>query len=175
MPALASLKDIHERRVKKLNILIKERNIPSLRSLCKNVGIQPSVLSRMLSNNTLAEKHARAIEQYYYLPELWLDIEEETQSWNVPGFFFNDYKENNITSPAFYIKKHTKKSSFYIKLNGNIGILSAGFYLLFSPTKSIQCIKYDDICIINNKKNKNIEISQFKITNFEISNTSTPT
>lgn len=108
MPALASLKDIHERRVKKLNILIKERKIPSLRSLCKNVGIQPSVLSRMLSNNTLAEKHARAIEQYYYLPELWLDIEEETQSWNVPGFFFNDYKENNTTSPAFYIKNIQK-------------------------------------------------------------------
>ncbi|OAJ33161.1 hypothetical protein [Piscirickettsia salmonis] len=128
----------------------------------------------MLSNNTLAEKHARAIEQYYYLPELWFDIEEEMQHWNVPGFFFNDYKENKIKFPAFHIKKQTKKSNFYIKLNDNIGILSAGFYLLFSPIESMQCIKYDDICIINNKKNKNIEISQFKSTNFEISNTSTP-
>ncbi|APS69603.1 hypothetical protein AVI56_04200 [Piscirickettsia salmonis] len=101
MPALASLKDIHERRVKKLNILIKERNIPSLRSLCKNVGIQPSVLSRMLSNNTLAEKHARAIEQYYYLPELWLDIEEETQSWSVPGFFLMIIKKTTLHRPHF--------------------------------------------------------------------------
>ncbi|ERL60921.1 hypothetical protein K661_02756 [Piscirickettsia salmonis LF-89 = ATCC VR-1361] len=55
----------------------------------------------MLSNNTLAEKHARAIEQYYYLPELWLDIEEETQSWNVPGFFLMIIKKTTLHLPHF--------------------------------------------------------------------------
>lgn len=169
----SSLEEIHTTRVNRLNDLMNKMEIPSIRQLCFLTGIQPAVLSRMLSENKLVEKHARTIEEHFNLPKLWLDIEEYNLKKNIPVFFFENFNDPDDKDQAdFFIEKTINNGDFYIKLNERIGILSEGYFLLFKKINSIQSIKFDDICIIRHQKSARFYITQFKGNEFRTNDTS---
>nr|WP_170137182.1 hypothetical protein [Cysteiniphilum litorale] len=139
-----------------------DRNIPSIRQMCSLTGIQPAAISRMLADGKLAEKHARAIEEYFNLPRLWLDIDNDDIERDTSVYFFNNFNGIDTSIPDFTIKKAIPEDQFYIKLNNKIGVISQEYFLRFSPISNIQSVKYDDICIVQVRISEIFRITQFK-------------
>ena len=160
------INSIYAVRIKKLERLMAEKNIPSYNQLCEKTQIYPAALSKMLNAGTLSESYARSIETYLNKPKLWMDIDDFELPWDVPGFFFDNYVVNG--EPDFYVSKTAEVSDFYIKLDKNIGFLHTGLNLQFRPIQTLREIRANDVCIIQHQKSKEISIFQFTGTGFQL-------
>lgn len=152
---------INNIRVKKLNEIMKDHQIPSIAKLCSMVEIQPAVISRMLSENKLSEKHARKIEEYFNLPLLWMD--NETLDYKkIPVFLLNNFKGIHESNAIFYINETSfGENEFYIKNTEKFDNLPIDSYFKFTYINDVTRLKVDDICLIKDEVKTVFHIARF--------------
>lgn len=150
MSANKRLTNIYNMRSERIQIVMKQKNIRSLRELSRLTGIDLCGLSKGVNGDGhINEKNARRIEQILDLPFLFLDGVNDIER-EVPVYSIKDY---NTGTPSYFISKALKEEAFFIQITEENTSICAkpGYRLLFEPKDDMFEININDICLFKHE------------------------